>query len=100
MSKALEQGKETAPPPKPLSESCWGCRILSGSVLIGAGVWVYLGSRRVISRGIASSVGNIVQLVFAASECACGVRGGQSVPYLHGNRPTRQSPLLRRNHPS
>uniref|UniRef100_A0A8C3P956 Distal membrane-arm assembly complex protein 1-like domain-containing protein n=1 Tax=Chrysemys picta bellii TaxID=8478 RepID=A0A8C3P956_CHRPI len=54
---------------------CWGCRILSGSVLIGAGFWVYLGSRRVISRGIASSVGNIVQLVFAASEylLCCGV---------------------------
>uniref|UniRef100_A0A8C3HXR1 Distal membrane-arm assembly complex protein 1-like domain-containing protein n=1 Tax=Chrysemys picta bellii TaxID=8478 RepID=A0A8C3HXR1_CHRPI len=61
-------------PPPPLF-ICWGCRILSGSVLIGAGFWVYLGSRRVISRGIASSVGNIVQLVFAASEylLCCGV---------------------------
>uniref|UniRef100_A0A674JCL5 Distal membrane-arm assembly complex protein 1-like domain-containing protein n=1 Tax=Terrapene triunguis TaxID=2587831 RepID=A0A674JCL5_9SAUR len=54
-------------------KGCWGCRILSGSVLIGAGFWVYLGSRRVISRGIASSVGNIVQLFFAANLLCCGI---------------------------
>ncbi|TFJ97593.1 Butyrophilin subfamily 1 member A1 [Platysternon megacephalum] len=73
MSKALEQGKEAAPPRKPLLGSCWGCRILSGSALIGAGFWVYLGPRRVISQGFAPSAWTIVQLSFAASLVCWGV---------------------------
>ncbi|XP_038267346.1 distal membrane-arm assembly complex protein 1 [Dermochelys coriacea] len=73
MSKALEESKAAAPPPKPLFGSCWGCRILSGSALIGAGYWVYLGPRKVISRGFAPSPWNIVQLSFAVSLACWGV---------------------------
>uniref|UniRef100_A0A452I5T7 Distal membrane-arm assembly complex protein 1-like domain-containing protein n=1 Tax=Gopherus agassizii TaxID=38772 RepID=A0A452I5T7_9SAUR len=70
---ALEQGKEAAPPPKPLFGSCWSCRILSGSALIGAGYWVYLGPRRIMSRGNAPSAWNIVQLSFAVSLVCWGI---------------------------
>ncbi|XP_032655125.1 distal membrane-arm assembly complex protein 1 [Chelonoidis abingdonii] len=73
MSKALEQGKEAAPPPKPLFGRCWSCRILSGSALMGAGVWIYLGPRRILSRGHAPSAWNIFQLSFAASVFCWGV---------------------------
>ncbi|KAG6938028.1 distal membrane-arm assembly complex protein 1 [Chelydra serpentina] len=94
MSKALEEGKAVAPPTKLVFGNCWGCRILSGSALIGAGYWVYLGPRRVLGRGFTPSPWTIFQLSFAVSECASGVTAGSGVgrawPHLHGNRPPRQ----------
>ncbi|KAM9132650.1 distal membrane-arm assembly complex protein 1 [Pangshura tecta] len=73
MSKAAKQGKEVAPPPKPLFGSCWGCRVLSGSALIGAGYWVYLGPRRIMNRGNYPSPWNIFQLTFAVGLVCWGV---------------------------
>uniref|UniRef100_A0A8C3XS00 Distal membrane-arm assembly complex protein 1-like domain-containing protein n=1 Tax=Chelydra serpentina TaxID=8475 RepID=A0A8C3XS00_CHESE len=70
---ALEEGKAAAPPTKLVFGNCWGCRILSGSALIGAGYWVYLGPRRVLGRGFTPSPWTIFQLSFAVSLACLGV---------------------------
>ncbi|XP_067400523.1 distal membrane-arm assembly complex protein 1 [Emydura macquarii macquarii] len=72
MSKAPERPEKAAPPQKPLFGGCWSCRALSGAGLIGAGCWVYLGSRRAEARGIAPALWNVFQVVFAASLACWG----------------------------
>nr|XP_006118288.1 distal membrane-arm assembly complex protein 1 [Pelodiscus sinensis] len=73
MSRPPEPRQDAAPPSKLPFGSCWSCRILSGSALVGAGFWVYLGARRVLSRGYAPSPWNIVQLTFAVSLACWGI---------------------------
>ncbi|XP_015269589.1 PREDICTED: transmembrane protein 261 [Gekko japonicus] len=65
---------EVAPPAphKPLFGSCWGCRLLSGLALIGSGIWVYLGPRRVMQQGIPPNMWHITQMTFAISLVAWG----------------------------
>uniref|UniRef100_A0A8C8RT68 Distal membrane-arm assembly complex protein 1-like domain-containing protein n=1 Tax=Pelusios castaneus TaxID=367368 RepID=A0A8C8RT68_9SAUR len=62
---APKRPEKAASPHDPLSGGCWGCRALSGSALIGAGYWVYLGSRRVQARGTAPTLWSVVQVAFA-----------------------------------
>ncbi|KAL8184261.1 UNVERIFIED_CONTAM: hypothetical protein K2H54_011108 [Gekko kuhli] len=59
-------------PPKPLFGSCWGCRILSGLALIGSGIWVYMGPRKVLQQRIPPNFWHITQITFALSLVSWG----------------------------
>ncbi|XP_060110161.1 distal membrane-arm assembly complex protein 1-like [Heteronotia binoei] len=66
---------EVAPPAPhtPLFESCWSCRLLSGLALIGSGIWVYLGSRKVRQQRAPPNVLHVAQMTFALGLAYCGV---------------------------
>ncbi|NXN26652.1 DMAC1 protein, partial [Nycticryphes semicollaris] len=55
-------------PVKPLFGGCWSCRILSGTGLLAAALWIYQGPRRTMKRGIPPSMAAIAQITFAISE--------------------------------
>ncbi|NXD89109.1 DMAC1 protein, partial [Halcyon senegalensis] len=54
--------------PRPLFGGCLSCRILSGTGLLLAALWIYSGPRRSMKRGIAPSMAQIAQITFAISE--------------------------------
>lgn len=87
----LSKSPEVAPadPRKPLFGSCWGCRILSGLGLIGSGIWVYLGPRKVMQQKIPPNMWHITQMTFALGRCGSMVgRVPLAVWNLHFPSPT------------
>ncbi|NXY91006.1 DMAC1 protein, partial [Alcedo cyanopectus] len=62
--------------PRPLFGGCWSCRILSGTGLLLAALWIYSGPRRIMKRGIAPNMAQIAQITFAISERRRGNGGG------------------------
>ncbi|KAJ6656964.1 hypothetical protein lerEdw1_002965 [Lerista edwardsae] len=64
------------PPPVPQKSpfwSCLSCRILSGAALIGSGIYVYLGPRRVMQQRIPPNMWNITQMTFAVGLVCWGI---------------------------
>ncbi|NXK27164.1 DMAC1 protein, partial [Arenaria interpres] len=63
------EAEAAAPAPvKPLFGGCWSCRLLSGTGLLLAALWIYQGPRRSMKRGIPPSMAAIAQITFAISE--------------------------------
>ncbi|NXH10015.1 DMAC1 protein, partial [Bucco capensis] len=60
----------TAPVPvrSALFGGCWSCRILSGTGLLLAALWIYQWPRRSMKLGIPPTMGTIAQITFAISE--------------------------------
>ncbi|NXX51963.1 DMAC1 protein, partial [Tricholaema leucomelas] len=54
--------------PSQLFGGCLGCRLLSGSALLLAALWIYQGPRSSMRRGIPPSMAAIAQITFAISE--------------------------------
>uniref|UniRef100_G3TAF7 Distal membrane arm assembly component 1 n=2 Tax=Loxodonta africana TaxID=9785 RepID=G3TAF7_LOXAF len=94
VSRPLDRGKVAEPPevtapakPAPLSvpgaptpsaqgqlfNNCWSCRVLSGSGLIGAGLYVYAVARRPMKLGYAPGPLNITQMVVGISIATWGI---------------------------
>ncbi|XP_042296488.1 distal membrane-arm assembly complex protein 1 isoform X2 [Sceloporus undulatus] len=61
------------PPEKSAFWSCLSCRLLSGAALLGSGVWVYLGPRRLMQQRIPPNPGNIAQMTFAFGLICWGI---------------------------
>ncbi|KAK7832408.1 hypothetical protein U0070_011856 [Myodes glareolus] len=55
------------------SADCWSCRLLSGSALFGAGVYVYLLGQRPMKRGLPVQPGSIAQMVVGVCIACFGV---------------------------
>ncbi|KAK2492018.1 hypothetical protein MC885_016240 [Smutsia gigantea] len=53
----------TSPAQAPLFNTCWSCRVLSGSGLIGAGGYVYWVARKPLKLGYPPSPGTVTQMV-------------------------------------
>ncbi|KAI4882158.1 hypothetical protein NFI96_004392 [Prochilodus magdalenae] len=74
-----EGNTEAGPPPPappsspPLFESCWSCRLLSGSALLFSAGFVYQAARRTMRRGGPTSMGTVAQIVFASGLAAWGM---------------------------
>ncbi|XP_054039945.1 translation initiation factor IF-2 isoform X1 [Rissa tridactyla] len=66
-------GEAVAAPARPLFGGCWSCRVLSGSALLLAALWIYQGPRRSMKRGVPPSLAAIAQITFAISVGAWGV---------------------------
>uniref|UniRef100_A0A8D0BWT7 Distal membrane-arm assembly complex protein 1-like domain-containing protein n=1 Tax=Salvator merianae TaxID=96440 RepID=A0A8D0BWT7_SALMN len=49
--------------------SCLSCRVLSGTGLIGAGVWVFLHPYRLLQQRIPPGLRQITQMTFAVCQC-------------------------------
>ncbi|XP_077180717.1 distal membrane-arm assembly complex protein 1 [Paroedura picta] len=66
---------EVTPPAahKSFFGSCWSCRVLSGMGLIGSGIYVYLGPRRIIKQGTSPTFWHISQLAFAVGLLSWGL---------------------------
>ncbi|XP_004373602.1 distal membrane-arm assembly complex protein 1 [Trichechus manatus latirostris] len=94
MSQPLDRGEVVAPPEvtapaklAPLSaseapaspargqrfNSCWSCRVLSGSGLIGAGLYVCSAARRRMKLGYTPNPGSATQMVVGVSIAAWGL---------------------------
>ncbi|XP_026546044.1 distal membrane-arm assembly complex protein 1 [Notechis scutatus] len=58
-------GSSKATPQKSFFWSCFSCRILTGSGLAGAGLWVHLGVRRSLPHSSPGNLYNIIRLVLA-----------------------------------
>ncbi|XP_032089963.1 distal membrane-arm assembly complex protein 1 [Thamnophis elegans] len=58
-------GSPVAPPKKSFFWSCFSCRILAGSGLAAAGLWVHLGARQALQRRRPGSTFDIFRMVFA-----------------------------------
>ncbi|KAG3287213.1 distal membrane arm assembly complex 1, transcript variant X2 [Ictidomys tridecemlineatus] len=63
----------TSPEQAPLFNNCWSCRVLSGSGLIGAGLYVYLVARKPMKLGYAPGPGPIAQMVIGISIACWGI---------------------------
>ncbi|NWH69064.1 DMAC1 protein, partial [Geococcyx californianus] len=61
-----------AEPPRPLFGGCWSCRLLCGTGLLAAALWIYQGPRRSLKRGIPPSMASIAQITLAISEWGGG----------------------------
>ncbi|NXV25152.1 DMAC1 protein, partial [Cepphus grylle] len=61
-------GEAAAAPARPLFGGCWSCRVLGGSALLLAALWIYQGPRRSMKRGLPPSMAAIAQITFAISE--------------------------------
>ncbi|XP_020380012.1 distal membrane-arm assembly complex protein 1 [Rhincodon typus] len=66
-----------APPPPAaagLFRDCWGCRLVCGVGLLGAGGYVFASARSVLRKtACAPGVGTVAQMVFALSLASWGV---------------------------
>ncbi|XP_017526674.1 distal membrane-arm assembly complex protein 1 [Manis javanica] len=63
----------TSPAQAPFFTTCWSCRVLSGSGLIGAGGYVYWVARKPLKLGYPPSPGTITQMVIGISIACWGV---------------------------
>ncbi|NXV53392.1 DMAC1 protein, partial [Uria aalge] len=61
-------GEARPGPARPLFGGCWSCRVLGGSALLLAALWIYQGPRRSMRRGLPPSMAAIAQITFAISE--------------------------------
>nr|XP_060614262.1 distal membrane-arm assembly complex protein 1 [Anolis sagrei ordinatus] len=54
--------------------SCLSCRLISGAALIGSGVWVYLGPRKIMQqRRVPPNMWQVTQITFAFGLICWGV---------------------------
>nr|XP_030116737.3 distal membrane-arm assembly complex protein 1 isoform X2 [Taeniopygia guttata] len=53
-------------PPRALFGGCWSCRLLSGTGLLLAALWVYQGPRSAMRSGAPPSMAAIAQITLAA----------------------------------
>ncbi|CAO2629565.1 Distal membrane-arm assembly complex protein 1 [Lemmus lemmus] len=73
---AIPPAKTAAPTsvvPDSSSKNCWSCRLLSGSALLGAGVYVYLLGQRPLKRGLPVQPGTIAQMALGVCIACFGV---------------------------
>ncbi|XP_059497457.1 distal membrane-arm assembly complex protein 1 [Stegostoma tigrinum] len=62
------------PPPRDVFRNCWGCRLVCGLGLLGAGGYVFASARSVLRRtASAPSFGTVAQMVFALGLASWGV---------------------------
>ncbi|XP_062064248.1 distal membrane-arm assembly complex protein 1 [Lepus europaeus] len=66
-------GEPESPAQARLLNNCWSCRVLSGSGLIGAGLYVYWVARRPMKLGYAPGPGTITQMVIGISIASWGI---------------------------
>ncbi|XP_051901165.1 distal membrane-arm assembly complex protein 1 [Pristis pectinata] len=69
---APEKSEAAAPPPR-LFNDCWGCRLVCGGGLIGAGGYVYASARKVMQKGGPTGMGTVGQIVFALGLLSLGL---------------------------
>ncbi|CAO2587897.1 Distal membrane-arm assembly complex protein 1 [Lemmus lemmus] len=73
---AIPPAKTAAPTsvvPDSSSKNCWSCRLLSGSALLGAGVYVYLLGQRPLKRGLPVQPGTVAQMALGVCIACFGV---------------------------
>uniref|UniRef100_A0A8D2D7Z3 Distal membrane arm assembly component 1 n=1 Tax=Sciurus vulgaris TaxID=55149 RepID=A0A8D2D7Z3_SCIVU len=63
----------TSPAQAPLFNNCLSCRVLSGSGLLGAGIYVYWVARKPMKLGYAPGPGTITQMVIGISIACWGI---------------------------
>ncbi|XP_042542943.1 distal membrane-arm assembly complex protein 1 isoform X1 [Dipodomys spectabilis] len=63
----------TPPAAATLFNTCWSCRLISGSGLLAAGSYVYLLARRPMKMGLAPGPGPVMQMVIGISIACWGV---------------------------
>ncbi|XP_069750173.1 distal membrane-arm assembly complex protein 1-like [Narcine bancroftii] len=64
---------DAAAQPPPLFGDCWGCRLVCGGGLVGAGGYVYASARKVMQKGAVPGMGTISQMVFALGLVSLGL---------------------------
>ncbi|XP_058016559.1 distal membrane-arm assembly complex protein 1 [Ahaetulla prasina] len=61
----VARSSAAGPPKKSFFWSCFSCRVLAGSGLVGAGLWVHMGARQSLRQKRPGNLYDICRLVFA-----------------------------------